>query len=801
MKPIGTGPVVIVLVLALLGGGCTAGGDEERFAGRTDREGAAARFPRNDLSLIFISIDTCRPDRIGCYGNGAIETPAIDALAAAGTRFDRAVTSVPLTLPAHATFFTSQYPYRHRIRNNGHYALSRNRTTLAEVLKEEGYRTAAVLGSFPLDSRFGLAQGFDHYDDRFPPRNADDIHDVTERTAEDVVNRAIEWLSGNRNDKTFLFVHLFDPHWRYEAPEPFRSRYGNSPYEAEIAYVDSEIGRLLEALELFGVRDNTVIVLAGDHGESLGEHGEETHGIFVYQSTVSIPLIISWPDRTEFEEAPLLRGKVVASQVRGIDLAPTMLDLLGLRSLEDAEGTSLVPLMVAPDLSLDLIHYAESFSPREDYGWSEVRSLSTDEWKYILLPSEELYRLTDDPGERSNLILEFPGKAAEFRALLEERIAEDNRRADEAATLEIDEESRRKLAALGYITSPRKSAAGAGDNDGRPDPKGRIDLLGRFFQARALQGRGKQEDALVIYEELEKADPHNPEILKALAEIYLLLGHLDSVDTALRKGEAIAPHDLHLMGTTASLHQARKQYGKAISVLEEMLSRDPQFEGGHLQLGRIFLLSGNIARAREEFEAELALYPESPAALNDLGKVHETTGQVDEAFVYYRKAIESRADFGEGYYNLANIYSRRGNTEQALVHLRRAIEYDPEMVEAYYNLAVLAKKLGRRRESFALLRKSVEVKPSFAKGHYGIGNYYREAGKFEEAIHEYEIARRFSPEDPDVLLNFGIALAGLNRYAEAIEIWETAGRIAPGTESGQSARENARLARSQIGDF
>ncbi len=758
-----------MIVAILLGAGCGGEGGEGESDNRHAGVGVGGRpFKENGLSLILISIDTCRPDRLGCYGYDAGETPIIDRLALSGSRFNRAVTSAPLTLPAHSTFMTSQYPYRHRVRNNGTYKLSDKKTTLAEVLQEGGYRTGAVLGAFPLDSRFGLAQGFDEYDDQFPSKESDDIHDVAERIAEDVVNRAVQWLSGNRKKKSFLFLHFFDPHWRYEAPEPFRSRFKDSPYDAEIAYVDFEIGRLLEALEQFGLRERTIIV-------------------------------ISWPDHDDFDSAPFRRGGIVESQVRAVDIAPTLLDLLGLPPLADAEGRSLVPLLVDPERSLDLVNYAETFSPLEDYGWSEVRSLSTDEWKYILLPDEELYRLSEDPGEEHNCIADYPEKAAEFRALLDDRLVEDRARAGEGEVLEIDEESRAKLEALGYVTARRRSSAETGGEDRRADPKLKIESLTRFFTARTLQGKGDVEEALAIYEELEPDDSRNPELLKAMAGAYITTGKLDLAEEIIERAYQIDSGSIQLLNTISSLHIVRKDYDKSIAVLEEILTIDPKFEGGHVRLGAIYLLTGNTNRAVEEYQEEIVGYPESPDAYNGLGKVYITIGRAEEAIKYYKKAIEFRPDFAEAYYNLANVYSKQRNLGQAVVHYRRAIEYDGGRVDAYYNLALLAKDLGERAESFSLLKKSVEVEPKFAKGHYGIANYYREGGMLGQAIEEYRIAYELSPDDPDILLNYGVALAGLQRYPEAIALWEEAGRVAPNTGSGRTALENSRLAREQMG--
>ncbi len=798
----------LLFIILLLVGGCGSGGERERKSpgGGDDApqagasSGRAVSFADEGLSVLFISIDTCRPDHLGCYGYERIETPAIDALAAGGARFARAVSSIPLTLPSHSTFMTGLFPYRHRVRNNGTYRLGERINTLAETMKANGYATAAIVGAFPLDSRFGLDQGFDLYDDRFPPKDLEDLYDVSERTADDVVNRAIDWLSRTKKKKTFLFLHFFDPHWRYEPPEPFRSRYRESPYDGEIAFVDSELERLFETLDRFGLRKKTIVVLTGDHGESLGDHGESTHGVFVYESTIRIPLIVSWPDREEFSRASLRRGSVVRSQVRGVDIAPTLLDLAGLAPLDGVDGVSLVPLLIDPGVSLELVNYSESMSPLEDFGWSAVRALSGDEWKFIRVPREELYRLSDDPQETTNVADRFQDKVDAFRRLLDPILVEDRAKADEDEVFSVDVKSREKLEALGYVTS-RKGTRGA-DVDGagdRADPKDKIGLIARYQYGRTLQGKGDLGEAIAVFEELEKVDPRNLELIKSLAQAYLSAGDLGGADNMIARASRLAPPSLSLIGLSAALHFKRGESDQAVADLEEILRIDPKYEEAHLRLGDVYLTGGDTDRAAEEYQKELATYPDSPAAFNGLGKVYKTIGRREEAIKFFRKAIESRDDFAEPYYNLANIYNEEKNLEKAIVYYKRAIENDPQLVEAYYNFALLAKGLGKKKEAFTLLTKAVEKNPGFAKGYYGIGNFYREAGNLEEAVRQYTKGSELDLGDADILLNLGVALAGLGHYEEAIRVWEKAAAVAPGSPSAETAKRNALLAREQIG--
>ena len=792
-----------LFAIAAIGAGCGGGKDADQSVqtAAEERPGSSREggFPRNDLSVLLISIDTCRPDRIGCYGYDKIETPRIDEIAREGIRFDRAVVPAPITLPSHASILTSEYPYRHRVRNNGTYSLPEENTTLAEWLKGEGYRTAAFLGAYPLDGRFGLNQGFDTYDDRFPPKKVGSSHDISERPADAVVDEAVRWLEEEgKKDPFFLFVHFFDPHWPYDPPEPFREMYSSSPYDGEIAFVDGEVGRLLDALDRLGLTGRTLVVLVGDHGEGLGEHGEETHAVFAYDATLRVPFLLSWPDREPFRAAGFERGSAVGSMVRAIDIGPTILDLAGLPPLPGVEGRTLLPLLIEPDRSLDLVNYAECFSPREDYGWSEIRTITTERWKFILLPREELYDIVADPDELVNRIDDEPETADSLRALLQERIDEDERRQGESASIEIDAESRERLAALGYISDMGFAPEEASYLD-LPDPKDRIGLLRDFFKGRAALDRGEGEAALAIFLELEKQDAENPKVIGAVGDAYLLAGDLTAADSVYRKVTAMLPNDLAFRSNQAQALLKMKRVDEAIEIIRLVLVADPKFENGHARLGDAWLIKGEPERAMEEYQLELEHYPDSPSAFSGLGKVHKLQGRLNEAGKFYRKAIESREDFAEGYFDLGNLYNETGGIEKAISYFRRAIEIDPNLVEAHYNLALIAKKAGQRKSAAQLLEEAVRRKPRFAKAYYGIANLLREEGRHTEAVGFYRRAIECDPQNADFYLNLGVARASLGDLNGAIEAWEKTVRVEPYSESAKTASENIRSARMQMG--
>jgi len=354
-------------------------------------------------NVILISMDTVRADRLGCYGHRGINTPSIDFLASHGVRFQNAIAPAPLTLPSHTTLLTGLYPTTHGVRDNTTFRLSEKALTLAEILKENGYRTAATVGAFVLDSSRGLDQGFDYYDDELPkpkarsdrllPDGVPDIgmREVSERPAGVVTRRALSWLRDNSDEKFFLWIHYFDAHYPYTPPPPYSREYQKRPYYGEIAFVDRNIGMILDELRTSELLDNTLIIVTGDHGESLGEHREYTHCIFIYDSTIKIPLIMSWAGK-------IPAGTVIGDVVSLADVVPTILDFLGIDPGHGMDGVSLVDVISGRSEGERFV-YSESMFPYLNYGWSRVYGIRGPRWKYIETSNPELFDLSRDPGE------------------------------------------------------------------------------------------------------------------------------------------------------------------------------------------------------------------------------------------------------------------------------------------------------------------------------------------------------------------------------------------------------------------
>jgi choline-sulfatase len=419
--------------------------------------GAAPAAPE---SVVLITLDTTRADRLSPYGFMNVSLPHLERLAGEGVVFDQATSVAPMTLPAHTSLFTGLLPPRHGVRDNADQPLAETETTLAEILRARGLRTGAFVGSVVLDPLRGLKQGFDEYQGvHSTGRNA---LAVRQRRADAVVDDALRWLGAAAGPPSFLWVHLYDAHVPYDPPEPYASIYGHNPYVGEIAFADSQIGRLLDALDARRLMERTVVIVAGDHGESLGDHGEEDHGVFVYESVLRIPLII---------RAPGVSPRRVAAVVRLTDVMPTVLDLLGIPPPR-ADGVSLVDLLTGRRSTLDLEAYSESEYPRR-LGWSPLRALRDGRFKLIDAPRPELYDLDRDPFEERNLYDERGATAAAMARRLQVLARSPSATGRESATA-LPSRLTAELAALGYVgtLAPRPSRVSAL----LPDPKDCIGL-------------------------------------------------------------------------------------------------------------------------------------------------------------------------------------------------------------------------------------------------------------------------------------------------------------------------------------
>ncbi len=496
--------------------------------------------------MLLVTLDTTRADHLGAYGYGPARTPALDRLAGEGVLFERAMAAAPTTLPSHVSLMSGRNPMAHGVRNNG-VPVGADVPTLAASFRAAGYRTAAFVSAFVLDERFGLGRGFDTYDDELDPP-VGRTSEALERRGDRTAAAAAAWLAapqagagapattapGATAAPFFVWVHLYDPHDPYEAPSTPAGGVA-SPYDGEITFADAAVGTLLDALGHQGLAANTIVAVIGDHGESLGEHGEETHGMFVYESALRVPALLAWPGR-------LPAGRRVTPLVRAIDLGPTLLDLAGRPPLEGATGASLVPLVRGAG-EAPATAYAETYFPQLFMNWAPLRSLRDGQWKFIEAPALELYDLAADPGETTNLAARDPERTGRMRRALHAQLAAETRA---AAAGGPDRETLRQLAALGYVGGGGTS--GADEPLSRPDPKAMIEVFNRLRAANTALDRGRFDEAAGVAAATLAADPGN-------AFAVLILGKAARAQGRYREAAGHFRHYLEQVPLSADAHQ------------------------------------------------------------------------------------------------------------------------------------------------------------------------------------------------------------------------------------------------------
>lgn len=553
-------------------------------------DGTAGVAPpdRSRASLLFVSLDTFRGDAAGCGGSPAARTPHLDRLARTGLQFEAGLSSSPLTLPSHATMLTGLNPPAHGIRDNGTFRLAETIPTLAEGLSSRGITPAAFIAAIPLDKRFGLDRGFSIYDD--------DTHEISpgrgtmmaQRPGTEVVASATRWWNSNRDSgRWFTWVHLFDAHTPYDAPRPLLNACGRDTYRADVALADRSLGDAVRQART--TREELWVIVVGDHGEGLGDHRENTHGVFIYGSTIQVPAVI-WP-------APAgLPPGVRRGHLRMLDVAATVFDLLDLRAQEaPGVGRSGLSPGSAPA-------YAETYYPLYHYGWAPLRSVRSDGWKYVEAPDPELYDLAADPGEQSNVIDDHPDRADELAALVADLTTETG---PAPTNLELDDEARAALESLGYVTTTPAARPDA------PDPKRMIMVQLLFAQAQALNSAGQPQDALGPLRAAYARDPDNKDIHQLFGTLYTALGnHAAATDSFLRCLE-LPPHqnDRIPRFELASAYVRLGQPEKALPHLETLLKILPVDASTWHNLGVVRNSLGDSQAAREAWRRALGVDP------------------------------------------------------------------------------------------------------------------------------------------------------------------------------------------------
>jgi choline-sulfatase len=688
---------------------------------------------RTDLNVVVVTLDTTRADHIGAYGARGIETPAVDRLAKEGVLFEQAESVTPLTLPAHSSIFTGKFPPEHGVRDNGGFFLGPEQVTLAEVLRERGYRTGAFIAAFVLDSKWGLNQGFETYFDDFDIAKAREVSlSAIQRPGNEVVDKALPWIEQVKNQRFFAWIHLYDPHTPYRPPEPFQTRYKNHPYNGEIAFADSQVGRVVQLLHSLGLYERTIFIVLGDHGESLGDHGESTHGFFIYESVNHVPFLVRAP-------FSLTQGRRVADPVREVDVMPTILDLLGVEPPRGISGVSLVPLMTGARRELGLEAYSETMYPLHHYGWSDLRALRSGRYKVIDAPRPELYDIEKDPKETTNLfgqrrtlgegmVTELRRMEAGFRKTVAALPAGD-----------VDPEARARLAALGYVGTFVASASDPRTD--RADPKDKIGLFNKLGKALSLANdreKGEEEpfdQILALLDEVLREDPNVIDAWFMLGTQHLRHGKFTKAVEYFKKTLALKPnYDVAVI----NLAEAYRNLGDddaALAGLEHYLTIDPKDPFARYQIGEIWLDRQDLGRAEQMFREALRIDPRVASAKNALGVVALKRGDTATAERLIREAIADKADVRLAHYNLALVAEQRGDIVAAEREYVEELKQHPDSFKAAFNLSRLYERVGDREGQIGALRQSIEGNPRFAEGHFYLAKAYLDSGtNFTEAI-------------------------------------------------------------------
>jgi arylsulfatase A-like enzyme/Tfp pilus assembly protein PilF len=673
---------------------------------------APAPGPPAAERFVLITIDTLRADHVGCYGAVDATTPTLDALAARGVRFESAISPAPLTLPAHATLLTALDPPGHGVRSNGLFRLRDELPTLAERMRGAGFATAAFVSAFVLDRRFGLARGFDIYDDALGVQDPDNPG-VAARPADQSVDAALAWLA-DAPPRFLLWLHLYDPHAPYEPPVPHASRHLGAPYAGEIAFADAELGRLLAALDARFPASGTLVVATADHGESLGEHGEPTHAFTLYDATQRVPLLMAGPG--------LPADRVVASQVRLADVPATLLDAAGLEPLPDADGASLLPLVRGEPEPAARVAWLETLATRLELGWSALLGVRTPEHKYIRAPRRELYDLRADPRELKNLAGERPALVAELDALVEARAASQSA----SPNLRAEAETVERLRALGYLAEAPDAQAGlALGVVGGPDPKDEIGKLETIREAITLLVAERGAEAF---------------------ERLATLGQLG--------------FELELLRGTAALRARRYSEARASAARARALA--PGRAGAHLLLGKVAEAEGRGTQAEAAFAAALGADPEAGEAAVGLGRLAEARGQLDEARRHFEAALRLRQLPPECLWRLAALEIEAGRPSAARELLTRLPQLAARRPEAAARLARAYRAAGRRDLARLRIEGALRDRPEHVELLLAQAELMEDDARLEDALRTRERALAAEPDEPGPALAVArhLALAG-----------------------------------------
>lgn len=755
------------------------------------------------LNVLVITLDTTRSDAIGLYGNTHAVSPRIDELGRTGLVFENCYTPVPLTLPAHCSLFTGRYPVAHQVRNNGTYVLPATERTMARVFKDRGYETAAFVASFTVASKFGLAQGFDLYDDDLETGRPL-LNYTAEIPADRVAGKFERWLGARKGGPFFGWVHFYDAHAPYVPHDGASASSGESAwtlYEGEVRYVDGYVGRIVQALKDKGLYENTVLVIVGDHGEGFGEHKEQGHGIFCYEESLRVPLIVHNPRLIK-------SAKTVAGRLSLVDVMPGLLELVKVPVPPAVQGRSFWPLVDGREKDRREIYF-ESLFGQEEYGWAPLTGLIEGPVKYISLPDAELYDVDADRRETRNLV---PDRGDEARAVDRKLAAFVERSATGtgASRRELSASDVKALTSLGYVSSfssksgktvdPKKGidlyieVMALKDLVAKKDFKGAESRMAGLEAAnpglelpdledvryRLLKNAGRTEDALAV---LRRAAARFPE--RESFKVFLAMDLIEAGEPAKARDycRQLIAEDAAMTPAHVLLGDAEDLLGEtdaALASYEKAVSLEPQNGAVRAKIASLWVKKGDLAKAQttlEGLEGQPAVIasPDFQAALSSLGHALLASGEAERGLALFRKATDLSPSSPAVWLNLGGAYFALGNYDAALEEFRRSVVLDPQFALGWSNIGQVSlarlvggdsAAAGPARESFD---KALALEPRLAAAWSGRASVELAEGRPERAIRDYAKALELDPGLVDAYFNIALALRGETRYAEALK--------------------------------
>ncbi len=737
-------------------------------------------------------IDTLRSDHLSCYGYEGIRTTNLDSLAKEGMIFTNAVCQVPLTLPSHCSIFTGKYPTAHGVRHNGLFQLDPSEITLAEVLRENEFETAAFVGSFVLNSDYGLDQGFQTYSDiKIPHKDMSKMREVLEkkkapeRVAEDVNKDFFQWLPSVKDKRFFAWIHYYDPHLPYEPPEESGKKLEGEGYDREISYSDQCVGDLLMKLKEMSLLDNSIILFCSDHGEGLGEHGELTHGLFIYDYSMRIPLIIRAPWMIK-------RDTAYEGLFETIDIMPTLLDLLGIALPSTIQGESFAKnILTGKLLDGKEESYAETYMPTFGYGCSDLKSIRRRGTKYIEAPIPEMYNLIDDPKELTNLYSPSDEESAELKEDLEDLLSRITpAESDPYDFKNINEEEIEALKSLGYLSGDYFKEGKIDPDQERIDPKLAIEEINTVQEGKSLMAEGQFKDALAVFQNTRAKNPKiyqarlyiikiyiameefnkaEAEALKAVqiaeldetamramgSQLWNMYGFLlekkndlEGAEKAYRKDFEINAHSEKSFAFLANFYISHKETDKAIEIIEEKLAINPDNVLANTMLFKIYMERNNVSQATQ-IAKKLVHYDLS----DDIQTLHLAAhalrmgGMIPESIAAFEQILEIQPGDKDTLGNLGNFYFSLEEYEKAREKFEEMLRIDPGEFMAHFYMGMIALKRNDEEEARKRFEKVLSQKPTYYPVYDVLGSWLKEKGRIEEAREEFKKALTLNPED------------------------------------------------------